>query len=361
MTQQPATPPPLVPSEVDLRGLEYMPLLGAKLFSSDFNLEASDAEFRAAMQLWWSAWNQTPAASLPNSERAQAKLAGFESEDSSRWQSVKARVLHGFILCDDGRLYHPVLAAQAMIAWERRVEDRAKRDNEADRQRRTRAERTRYFEQLRTVGVTPKWDIQMADLRALVTQHVTPTVTRTGNAQVTAPVTQPVTQPVTVTDTAKTGRDGTIEESAESIPRAPRAQESPQRENPPPEVNGHQPTPAGAICRSMRKAGLQQTNPGDPRFLALIEQGATEAEFVDAAMDAAAKGKGWAWTLAVVVGKRADAAAIVLPPPAPAGRPGEASGKLPVFVPPPALTPEQKAAADEARREVMAKHRRRQA
>lgn len=79
-------------------------------------------------------------------------------------------------------------------------------------------------------------------------------------------------------------------------------------------TRGHQPTQAGAVCRAMRHAGLQQTNPGDPRLLALIAQGATEAEFVGVAAEAAASGKGWAWMLAVVQARRADAAAIALAP-----------------------------------------------
>ena len=56
-------PSPLVPAEVDLRGLEYMPLLGARLFESDFYLDADDAEFRIGVRLWWAAWNQVPAGS----------------------------------------------------------------------------------------------------------------------------------------------------------------------------------------------------------------------------------------------------------------------------------------------------------
>lgn len=79
-------------------------------------------------------------------------------------------------------------------------------------------------------------------------------------------------------------------------------------------LSGFQPTKAGAICRAMRAAGMAQTNPGDPRLLALIEQGATEAEFVGIAGEAAAGGKGWAWVLKVLQARRADAAAIALAP-----------------------------------------------
>ena len=69
--------PPLVPPEVDLAGYQFMPLHGHKLFSSDFNLNASDAGFRAAVNLWWSSWNQVPAGSLPSIVPVLAGLAGL--------------------------------------------------------------------------------------------------------------------------------------------------------------------------------------------------------------------------------------------------------------------------------------------
>ncbi len=292
-----ALPEPLVPADVDLRGLEYMPLLGAKLFASDFNLEATDAEFRRAMLLWWAAWNQQPAASLPNSDRGQAKLAGFEDERSATWRKVRARALHGFTLCSDGRLYHPILAKQALIAWDRRAEERVERDNEADRQRRVRAERKRMFEQLRAVGVTPKYDVKMDELRELVTQHVTEPVTVTDKQTVTPPVT--VTD--TVIDTAKTGRDGTLKERERDAGEA-----------------GQMPTPAGAVGLALKRAGLSPMSfqLGNPVFLALLSQGATVEEFESLAAEALVKGidQPWPWILKVLPQRRSAAGKVTLAP-----------------------------------------------
>lgn len=110
-------PAPMVPADIDLRGTTWMPLLGARLFNSDFELHATDAEFRRGLRLWWAAWHQVPAGSLPDSDRAQAKLAGFEDESSPTWKKVKKRALDGFVLCSDGRLYHPVIAEQAVKLW----------------------------------------------------------------------------------------------------------------------------------------------------------------------------------------------------------------------------------------------------
>jgi uncharacterized phage protein (TIGR02220 family) len=117
---------PLVPADVDLRGLEYMPLFGNHLFGSDFNSHCSDAEWRAGVTLWWAAWNQVPAASLPNEDIALARLADL-GRDVKAWRRVKERALRGFVLCLDGRLYHRFLALQAIVAWEKRVKEREKK------------------------------------------------------------------------------------------------------------------------------------------------------------------------------------------------------------------------------------------
>jgi len=119
-------PPPPVPGDCDLRGMEWLPLYGNRLFGSDFDAHASDAEFRAGMQLWWAAWNQVPASSLPDDDVALCRLAGL-GRDVKSWRKVKNRALHGFGKCDDGRLYHRTLAAFAMESWERRLKDRERK------------------------------------------------------------------------------------------------------------------------------------------------------------------------------------------------------------------------------------------
>lgn len=324
-----ALPNPLVPAEVDLRGLKYMPLLGGQLFGSNFDLDANDAEFRLGLKLWWIAWNQVPAASLPKEDHRLRKLAGLD-EAPVKWRKLRERALHGFVECSDGRLYHAIVAAQALIAWDSRMEDREERENAAERQRRSRAERRRMFAELRAAGQSPKWDIGKDELRELHAKHVTRTVTQPVTVTGAPPVTGGVTPLVTGTATAKTGRDGTgieIQERATaSLPLslAPDDEppEDPADDDPPPEANGHDPSPGGSACRAMRQAGFPDTNPGDPRLLALLEQGATEAELVDAAQSAlrSTPAKGWGWVLKAVEGRRRDAAAIALAP-APAATP----------------------------------------
>jgi hypothetical protein len=119
-------PAPLVPAEVDLRGLEYMPLFGNHLFGSEFNAAATDSEWRAALTLWWAAWNQVPAGSLPSDDIALCRLADL-GRDVKSWRRLKARALHGFSECSDGRLYHGFICEQALVAWDKRVKERERK------------------------------------------------------------------------------------------------------------------------------------------------------------------------------------------------------------------------------------------
>lgn len=119
-------PAPLVSAEVDLRGLEYMPLFGGHLFASDFHARANDAEWRAGVTLWLAAWGQVPAGSLPTDDVVLCRLAEL-GRNLREWRRVKARALHGFVECSDGRMYHRFLCEQALVAWEKRVKDRIRK------------------------------------------------------------------------------------------------------------------------------------------------------------------------------------------------------------------------------------------
>jgi len=104
---------PLVPAEVDLRGLPFMPLDAARLLDSDFFTLSTGEEFKAAMTLWCKAWQQVPASSLPNDDKILAHLSGA----GKQWPRLRKMALRGFVACSDGRLYHPVVAEKAIQAW----------------------------------------------------------------------------------------------------------------------------------------------------------------------------------------------------------------------------------------------------
>lgn len=117
---------PLVPLDCDLRGLPWMPLDTVRLMDSDLFAVATGDAFKAAVALWCKAWQQVPAASLPHDERILASLSGA----GSKWKRVREEALRGFVLCSDGRLYHPVIAEKALEAWKHR---QAQRDRASKR------------------------------------------------------------------------------------------------------------------------------------------------------------------------------------------------------------------------------------
>lgn len=113
------TAAPLTPADLDLRDFAYMPLDVVRLRDSELAVVCSGDAFRAAVLLWCAAWHQVPAASLPDDDRLLASLAGF-GRDLKGWKAVRGEALHGFVLCDDGRLYHPVIAEKAIEAGVKR-------------------------------------------------------------------------------------------------------------------------------------------------------------------------------------------------------------------------------------------------
>lgn len=82
-----------------------------------------------------------------------------------------------------------------------------------------------------------------------------------------------------------------------------------------------EPSPAGAVCKALRAIGFAQTNPSDPRLIALLGAGATLEEIVAVGEEAVKGNKGWSWVLTVVQARRNDAAAIALAPAAKEAKP----------------------------------------
>src|SRR5579872_3795808 len=114
-------PAPLTVTDCDCRGLPFMPLDVVRLRESDLAALATGDEFKAAVLLWCASWNQSPAASLPDDDRVLAKLAGYSLAE---WRGLREIALKNWILCTDGRLYHPVVAEKAAEAWRHRQSQR---------------------------------------------------------------------------------------------------------------------------------------------------------------------------------------------------------------------------------------------
>ena len=129
-------PEPLVPAEIDLKGMPYFQLDTERLMASELAAIGTDAENWAAVVLWCRAWQQKPAASLPNDDQV---LAAFCRSSAAKWRRISAGALHGFILCDDNRYYHPHLATLAKRAWSERLKYRSRQEKDAERKSKWRA------------------------------------------------------------------------------------------------------------------------------------------------------------------------------------------------------------------------------
>jgi uncharacterized protein YdaU (DUF1376 family) len=77
----------------------------------------------AAVSLWCESWHQVPAGSLPDDDEVLAHLAIC---DETEWMQIRDRVLHNFVKCSDGRLYHRMVAQKAIAAWQEKMAHKAR-------------------------------------------------------------------------------------------------------------------------------------------------------------------------------------------------------------------------------------------
>lgn len=116
-------PLPLTPPDSDVSAFGGPILNGNRLKTSEFWLGSSDQVKVAAIELWLFAWRQRPAASLPNDAAILSRVCGLPVKRVTSALTGDARFtpFHGFVLCEDGRWYHPVLAGDATRAWKTRL------------------------------------------------------------------------------------------------------------------------------------------------------------------------------------------------------------------------------------------------
>lgn len=158
---------PLTSVDCDLRDFPYMPLDVVRL--RDAGVASIDAEaFRAAVISWCVAWHQTPAASLPDDDIQLCRMLGY-GRDLKLWRKVRAAgALRGYILCNDGRLYHPVVAEKAIEAMGKRGVRAETENAKTERQRRWRERLKLVCQQLRDAGVTPPRGASLETLERLL-------------------------------------------------------------------------------------------------------------------------------------------------------------------------------------------------
>jgi hypothetical protein len=116
-------PPPLTPAAADLQDFAFMPLHVARLRDSDLAAEAKPEACWYAVLLWAASWHQLPAGSLPDNDAVLARLCGL-GRDVRTFRRHRDEAMRGFVMCSDGRLYHPVVAEQVVAAWQKKLEQR---------------------------------------------------------------------------------------------------------------------------------------------------------------------------------------------------------------------------------------------
>lgn len=119
MQARPAPPPsaPLVPAACVLQDYRRMPVDVVRLGGSRFNAMTDDSAWRCGVTLWFASWHQTPAGTLPNADDELMTLCGLGRGSGEMWRRIRDAALHGWILCEDGRLHHPTIAEIALEAW----------------------------------------------------------------------------------------------------------------------------------------------------------------------------------------------------------------------------------------------------
>jgi len=111
-------PEPLTPPDCDLQGMDYMPFEVQYWRDSNLALSTTDEEFRAGIMLAWASWHQVPAASVPNDDSILIAMSGMgRKAPLADWLRIKPAVLREWVLCADGRYYHPRIAQRALAAW----------------------------------------------------------------------------------------------------------------------------------------------------------------------------------------------------------------------------------------------------
>lgn len=133
---------PLTPPDCDLRDFPKMMIDIGRIFASSFNAAASrhPLAWMVGHKLWYRSWHQKPAASLPDDDEELSHLAEL-GLDVKTFRSVKALAMRGWVKCDDGRLYHKVIAAEALEAWIRKLTQRIKSNAGNHRQQVERAKK----------------------------------------------------------------------------------------------------------------------------------------------------------------------------------------------------------------------------
>lgn len=219
------------------------------------------------LMLWTTAWQQTPCGSMPSDDALIVARLGISPKVYTKAKPV---LLRGWWAATDGRLYHDTLSD--------RVLDMLGRKN-AERSRKAAWRASKEAEQ------------KLAEVNAMAQNS--PQMSHGTNEG----------QPRDRRGTDDTGT-GTGTGTGLCINTPPPPREEGESHVP----NLSHGTDAGRICKAMKSHGITDVNPSHPVLRTLIEAGATDGEFTEAARLAASESKGFAYAIGIVSGGRKRAA-----------------------------------------------------
>lgn len=257
--------------------------------------------YRRFMDWYYS--NEQP---LPLTMRDLNKIARARCPaDREAVQTITSRY---FVLSDDG-WHHDRIDRDLKVFSMGEPLRVAKRDANAERQRRSRQKRDASWAALISKGIQAPFKATQSQLDELlhkhgITQVVTRDVTRDCDRDFThAPAInqEPVLKEAPANAAASRGAGASAHEGSGAVVVV----ESPAS-----------PTRVQAAARALKAAGfpVALANTSDPRFLALLQAGVSDDEVRLTAAEAVTRDKGWGWVLATIAGRHADVAAGFAPP-----------------------------------------------
>jgi hypothetical protein len=102
---------------------DWFPLYFDRLRQSRWWRRASDLCRARNVMLWGEAYKAVPAGSLPDNDDDLAEAAGF-GFDVAGFLAAKDEIMAPWVMCSDGRWYHPTLCEVVIEAWDRVSEKR---------------------------------------------------------------------------------------------------------------------------------------------------------------------------------------------------------------------------------------------
>jgi len=268
------------PSDTKAKGWRFELDLEQVMQSDTWALAAPDMRPWLLM-MWTVAWQQTPCGSMPSEDTLIVARLGCTAKV---YEKMKAVLLRGWWLAEDGRIYHDTITQRVLDMLTRKD---AERNRKAEYRARKEAERKAAADIQKTGA-----DVQS---RPKVSHGTDAGRTRESGGS----------------DATGTGTGTGLISKEEKLSHTPSVH---------PENLSHgtdaghddapdfKPSPYGQICLAMKAIGIADTSPGNPEFRALVDAGADVEEFMSAAKDSVKKRKGFRYAVGIVASARQQAA-----------------------------------------------------